>query len=409
MSNYETFVKWCNDNDAILSNLSLETYKNSERGIHSINGIKRGRTLIEIPEKLLITDKMGEDTVYGRIIKKHSKYFKNLKIIYVVLYILETKKDNHFFKPYYDILPTSLSNFPIFWNKEDIILLTGSNSINEIIIRQKEITKDYEKICELIPEFKNKYSIQTFIWARTIVGSRNFGIVIDNVSRSAMVPICDLLNHDPKPDVTWGFNQRTRSFKMVSNRYLKKGKPITDTYGIKSNLKYLLFYGFTIENNYKNDVIYINLVHGNNNMLFKNSIKKQVTGYLSTNINSTLFHDIMLFLRVAVSDNEILKNNKIISYYQKPINIDNEKLAIKAFKKYLNTKLKNYKFFNVKSKNNYDKFSIKWNCCNLIMGEINIILYYIDYLNNIEGFLNGKSDLLNIKESIYRDMIKNII
>lgn len=409
MSNYETFVNWCNDNDAILSNLSLETYKNSERGIHSINGIKRGRTLIEIPEKLLITDKMGEDTDYGRIIKKHSKYFKNLKIIYVVLYILETKKDNHFFKPYYDILPTSLSNFPIFWNKEDIILLTGSNSINEIIIRQKEITKDYEKICELIPEFKNKYSIQTFIWARTIVGSRNFGIVIDNVSRSAMVPICDLLNHDPNPDVTWGFNQRTRSFKMVSNRYLKKGKPITDTYGIKSNLKYLLFYGFTIENNYKNDVIYINLVHGNNNMLFKNSIKKQVTGYLSTNINSTLFHDIMLFLRVAVSDNEILKNNKIISYYQKPINIDNEKLAIKAFKKYLNTKLKNYKFFNVKSKNNYDKFSIKWNCCNLIMGEINIILYYLDYLNNIEGFLNGKSDLLNIKESIYRDMIKNII
>ena len=43
------------------------------------------------------------------------------------------------------------------------------------------------------------------------------------------------------------------------------------------------------------------------------------------------------------------------------------------------------------------------------MGEINIILYYLDYLNNIEGFLNGKSDLLNIKESIYRDMIKNII
>ena len=30
-------------------------------------------------------------------------------------------------------------------------------------------------------------------------------------------------------------------------------------------------------------------------------------------------------------------------------------------------------------------------------------------LYNIEGFLNGKSDLLNIKESIYRDMIKNII
>lgn len=409
MNDYEIFVKWCSDNGAKLSELSLKTYSNNERGIHSIQGIRKGKTLIDIPEKILITDKMGEESEYGKMIKKHCKYFNNLKIIYVMLYILQTNKDGHFFKPYYNILPKNMDNFPIFWDKEDIVLLSGSNSVNEIIIRQNSILKDYEKLCELIPEFKNKHSIRDFIWVRTVVGSRNFGIMIDNISRVAMIPISDLLNHDKNPDVTWAFNSRSRSFKMVSNRYLKKGKPITDTYGNKSNIKYLLFYGFTLEDNVENDVIYINIVHGKNNLEEKNIIKKNVVGYLNTNINSSLFHDILLFLRVSISGLDILENNKTISYYQKPISIEHEKLTIKAFIIYLNTKLKHYKYFNKDSINNYEKFSVKWNCYNLIMGEINIIKFYLSYLNNIQMILHGKKNFLEEKDNIYNNMLSKII
>ena len=39
MNNYKIFTKWCNDNGAILSDLTLETYRNNERGIHSIKGV----------------------------------------------------------------------------------------------------------------------------------------------------------------------------------------------------------------------------------------------------------------------------------------------------------------------------------------------------------------------------------
>ena len=127
------------------------------------------------------------------------------------------------------------------------------------------------------------------------------------------------------------------------------------------------------------------------------------------NVDSSLFHEILFFLRVSVSDVNTLKNNKIISYYQEPISVDNEKLAIQAFKIYLNTKLKDYKYFNENSKNEYEQFSKKWNCYNLIMGEINIIKFYIKYLQNVECILNGDTHLLNNNDSTYFNMIKNII
>lgn len=409
MNNYEIFGQWCINNGATISEISLQTYKHNERGVHSINGIRKGKTLIEIPERLLITDKMGQESQYGIIFKKHLKHFRNHKIIYVMLYILQTNKEDLFFKPYYNILPKKVDNFPIFWDKEDIVLLSGSNSVNEIITRQKSILKDYEKLCEIIPGFKDKHTINEFIWVRTVVGSRNFGINIDNVHRVALVPLSDFLNHDKDPDVTWGFNSKSRSFKMVSNRYLKKDKPITDTYGNKSNLKYLLFYGFTLQNNIENDVIYVNIVHGKNNIDEKNYIKSNVIGYLTTDVNSSLFHDILLFLRVSVCNLDVLQNNKKIYYYQKPISIDNEKLTIKAFSIYLNTKLKNYKYINEKSKNKYEKFSKRWNCYNLIIGEINIIKFYLNYLNDVNLILDGNRKLLEEKNSIYYNMLKSII
>ena len=127
MDNYNTFVNWCNDNGAKISDLLLETYKNNERGIHAINGIRKSKTIIEIPERLIIHDGMGKETEYGQMIKKHEMKFKNLKIIYVMLFILETYKTDCFYEPYYDILPKNTDNFPIFWKKEDIVLMSGSN------------------------------------------------------------------------------------------------------------------------------------------------------------------------------------------------------------------------------------------------------------------------------------------
>ena len=400
MNNYERFLNWAKENGATLSDLSLHQYDNNERGVHTKGGIRKGKTIVGIPLKLIIHDGICEKTEYGKIIKKNSRLFKNLQILLVMVYILETNKKDNFYKPYYDILPRNVENFPIFWSKNDILMLGGSNLINEIITRQNHIMNDYNNMCKIIPVFKEKYSPRDFIWARTIVGSRNFGIDIDNVHRVAMVPISDMLNHDNDPDVKWFFDNKLRQFRMVSNRYLKTKKAVTDTYGRKSNLKYLLFYGFTIKDN-SEDVLYINIVHGKQNKQLKDNILSNVKGYLNKNHNSQLFQILMTFLRISVCDEFVLRKNKDVSFYQNPFSFKNEKLTIKALKVYLNTMLKNYTNFNKKSKNTHTKHSIPWNCYNLIMGEISIIQYYLEIVQKSENELKQKEEHISHKNLLF--------
>lgn len=45
-----------------------------------------------------------------------------------------------------------------------------------------------------VPDFAS-YSLDDFSWARMMVASRNFGIVVDGMRTDALVPYADMLNH----------------------------------------------------------------------------------------------------------------------------------------------------------------------------------------------------------------------
>ena len=51
-----------------------------------------------------------------------------------------------FYQPYYDILPESFDNFPIFWNKEKMAWLQGSTLVEEIRERRKNMRNDYQTV-----------------------------------------------------------------------------------------------------------------------------------------------------------------------------------------------------------------------------------------------------------------------
>ena len=129
------------------------------------------------------------------------------KITYVMLYILSTIDDpNEKFKPYYDILPTVMDNFPLFWEEEELDLLQGSQFLDMISRRKKSISEDYNTICKVIPELEERFSEDDFMWCRTIVGSRNFGLNIHGHDATAMVPLADMLNHFRPAETKWFFD-----------------------------------------------------------------------------------------------------------------------------------------------------------------------------------------------------------
>ena len=78
------------------------------------------------------------------------------------------------------------------------------------------------------------------MWCRTIVGSRNFGLKIDGAQTTTMVPLADMLNHFRPAETKWYFDNKEDGYIMKSLEDLPAKTQVMDSYGPKSNNKYLL-------------------------------------------------------------------------------------------------------------------------------------------------------------------------
>jgi hypothetical protein len=66
----------------------------------------------------------------------------------------EKRKQNSKFFKYIDILPKGFTNFPIFYTDEEKALLKGSPFQQMISEKIRDISLDYNLICEEVPEYK---------------------------------------------------------------------------------------------------------------------------------------------------------------------------------------------------------------------------------------------------------------
>ena len=389
------FMKWAKINGAVFPDISIKIYGENERGIHSKTTIRKNTNLIKIPLDMIIHDGMGEKTPVGfELATKHKNKINDFSIIMVVVFILTTIKENSFFKPYYDILPRDISNFPIFWDDNDYKLLVGSPILYKIRRRQNAFVEDYNTIIETCPQF-SQWSLKEFLWARTIVGSRNFGINIAGIDRTAMVPLSDMLNHDTNPNVEWRFDNRDMYFKMKTNRRLKGGIAITDTYGNKCNSQYFLYYGFTQSQNRKN-TIQVNLAHSeSHNKEYKDLLLSSVSGVLCKDINKQSFNELMVFLRISLSNDEMLKKYKYRSQYFYPISDAHEITVLRAFDIYLDTLLSKYTFSYskiIRLLKSQKPMTKQWNALTLIKGEIEVIQFYKILIKEAIDYIQKKSN-----------------
>ena len=126
-----------------------------------------------------------------------------------VLY--ERKKLNTKWRNYFEILPKDYTNFPIFYTQEELDLLKGSPFLSTILDKKDDIKKDYDKICEMIPDFK-VHSFYDFCEVRMAVSSRIFGIKIENKKTDVLAPFADLLNHKRPRQTHWLYDENLKSF-----------------------------------------------------------------------------------------------------------------------------------------------------------------------------------------------------
>ena len=160
---------------------------------------------------------------------------------------------NSFFQPYYDILPQSLECMPVFWREDEIDYLRGSYLVNQIEERLEAVLTDYNSICMIAPEFRELCTLEKFKWARCIVCSRNFGINCNGIKTAVLVPYADMLNHYRPRETKWQFEDTSQCFTVVALQDINVGEQVYDSYGQKSNHRFLLNYGFSVEKNIEPD------------------------------------------------------------------------------------------------------------------------------------------------------------
>ena len=222
------------------------------RGIHAKQHVPPNTICMSIPRRCLITVEMGQATSIGQAIYHSDLDLDAPKHIYLMIYILWDRKvhgDNSFFAPYYATLPKTLNNMPIFWSPEELAELQGSYLLHQIADRNQAIAEDYHTICAVAPSLRQICTLNEFKWARMCVCSRNFGLQIDGHRTSALVPHADMLNHYRPRETKWTFDEEQNAFTITTLQHIPAGAQVYDSYGQKCNHRFLLNYGFAVEEN----------------------------------------------------------------------------------------------------------------------------------------------------------------
>ena len=174
-------------------------------------------------------------------------------------------------KAYFDALPTieELRDHPLFWTIDQVTELLGRRSLTSGVILgyHEMVASEYEAFSLVSPIFAKSISKTNYTLARVWVLSRSFspgpaasqvelsahedrGLLQENVMTDfskgshAMVPILDLLNHHPSPNVAYQYNADKRAFVITAKRPIPASFELYDSYGLFSDSHLLAKFGF---------------------------------------------------------------------------------------------------------------------------------------------------------------------
>lgn len=313
---FQVFEDWLVHNGARFPKLELRDYGNEVRGVHAKSHLKEDEIIVEIPQQLLITVEMGKETDIGRKILDSDIELDAPKHIFLMLFMLiDRKRPDSFFKPYYDTLPATLSNMPIFWSGEELSELAGSFLLTQIAERKAAIENDYKSICDLCPEFVDVCTMHEFSVARMMVCSRNFGIMINGLKTAALVPLADMLNHYRPRHTKWEFDDGLDSFTITTLDGIGGGCQVYDSYGQKDCHRFLLNYGFAPESNVEPDgynpnevPLVVSLDEGSDPLFMQKILTFGLDGNMPsrrirvTSFDGEAYRTLFAFLRIAVAN-----------------------------------------------------------------------------------------------------------
>jgi len=239
--------RWLLANGADLHKVYLDP---EQRILRTRRKILKGETICTVPPQLFCSTALSRsDSKIVQILEKEMDLGTHSLIS---IYMLEEmkNKESTFWQPYIDVLPEVYEDIPIFWSDDEVKELQG-DALTRYQRRCTTLKNDYDNIVDHCPGFKETATLEEFMWARTAVITRCFGIRVNGQKITTNLPI-DLVMHANKPDTTWGYDQKKGAYHITAVRDIPKNKFLTITYGKKANARFLVNYGFCLPTNSRN-------------------------------------------------------------------------------------------------------------------------------------------------------------
>ena len=358
--------------------------------------------LVRIPLEALMTLDLARQSQLGKYFtpqleKKLNSPHHSLLSTFMLTEIDKGSKSK--WKYYFDFLPMSYNNFPIFYTDKEFEYLKGTQFLELIKKKKREMKEDYDLLTNIIPGY-TKYDFNLFKKMREVISSRVFGVTIKGKKNDIIAPYADMLNHKRPRQTHWNFDDESNSFIIRGVSNVKKGQEVFDSYGIKCNSRFLLNYGFTVENNEDNEFKII-LILNESSPLFKEKMiflgGKNYTKKFSLVINNaeskiTPFFSFLRFILYSKSNFKDVNTSK-------PISVENEIILFNKIKELMKNYLSKYPTtleydIDYLNKNRKKMDFNEYNCYIIRIGEKKILNYYLNMANDILQLLNmNKSDV----------------
>jgi hypothetical protein len=214
------------------------------RGVFARSAISAGETLLELPRACLITPELAARSAVGRALADDWRGPAHNHMLLASL--LLGADDRH--APYLASLPGRLPGLPLFYTAEEQARLEGTALAPMLAQRRAELVDEVA----WLHANAGMAALRTSQWfrARALVASRVFYL---GDEEEALVPLADLLNHAPEPEVVWELCGGR--FVLRAVRAVAAGEELHHCYGATANARLLLNYGFTVADNPVRDCV----------------------------------------------------------------------------------------------------------------------------------------------------------
>jgi len=251
---FKIFFKWLIDGGAQFPLLSLRFFSDIYRAINSKRLIQPEEDVLYVPFCQLMTSEIARSSLVGRQILDSGVQLRS-RHSFLAAYLLQEKANpKSYWKPYIDILPEAYDTVPLFFSEKELAELEGSIALEKIQDRHNSLQVEYDALVEHVPMFA-EFSKEDFVWARLVIITRIFGMVIDGVKTEGLVPMADMLNHKRPRETKWTYAQERKGFVITTLNVIEKDCEVFDSYGRKCNSRFFVNYGFVPEENEDNEAV----------------------------------------------------------------------------------------------------------------------------------------------------------